>query len=275
MLYYRVVYLGLYTVFESNNGGEVLDFVRKRGVNMANEELFRYDKIQRFNETEIILYKYIISNVEKIPYMTIRELASETNFSTSTIIRFCNKIGCESYKDFKIKFSQYLSERIEIVPGFDLKQLLHYFQGTTTSAFEKKIQEGAKLIHDTEMVIFVGLGSSGALARYGARYFSNFGKFSIGLEDALYPLVETKYPKISVIALSVSGETSGIIETIRKFQTHDCKILSITNHPNSTLAHISDWNISYCLETQTINGGFNATSQVPVLFLIEALARRI
>ena len=242
---------------------------------MDNQELFRYDLIQKFNDTEIMLYKYMISNAEKIPYMTIRELAADVNVSTSTIIRLCNKIDCESYNDFKEQFSKYIKERTDITPGFDLQQLLHYFQGTTTCVFEKRIQEGAKLIQEAEMVIFIGLGSSGALARYGARYFSNFGKFSVGLEDALYPLIETTYPKTSVIALSVSGETTGVIDTIRKFQTHGCNILSITNNPNSTIAKISDWNISYCLDTQTVNGGFNATSQVPVLFLIEALARRI
>lgn len=150
---------------------------------MAQEELFRYDIIQRFNETEILLYKYLISNAAKVPYMTIREVAAEVKVSTSTILRFCNKIGCLSYNDFKEKFSKYVAERNVVTLGFDLEQLLHYFQGTTTCAFEERIQEGAELIRDAEMVVFVGLGSSGALARYGARYLSNFGKFSVGLED--------------------------------------------------------------------------------------------
>lgn len=242
---------------------------------MTNKELFRYDIIQKFNETEIMLYKYIIAHSDRIAYMTIRELASDINVSTSTILRFCNKIDCDSYNDFKEQFSGYIKKQSNITLGFDLKQLLHYFQGTTTCAFEEKIQEGARIIQDAEMIVFVGLGSSGALARYGARYFSNYGKFSVGLDDELYPFVEMTYPKLAVIALTVSGETPGVIDAIRKFQTHNCNILSITNDPNSTVAKISNWNISYCLDQQTVNGGFNATSQVPVLFLIEALARRI
>lgn len=249
--------------------------IGERGTGMPGGELFGYDIIQKFNETEIALYKYLMSNAEKIPYMTIRELASEIHLSTSSILRFCSKIGCASYNEFKEKFGRYQKEREAIEPGSDLRELLHYFQGTTTDAFEEKIQKGVRLIQDAEMLVFVGMGSSGALARYGARYFSNFGKFSVGLEDTLYPLTETPCPKLTVIALSVSGETAGVIETIRKFQTHDCKIVSITNNPNSTVAKISDWNISYCLEQQTVNDGFNATSQVPVLFLMEVLARRI
>lgn len=242
---------------------------------MLNQELFTYDTIQKFNETEMTLYKYIISNLEKIPYMTIRELAAAISVSTSTILRFCNKVECATYNNLKEGIEDYIKERTEVVLGNDLRELFHYFQGTTTCAFERKIQEGVQIIQEAEMIIFVGLGSSGALARYGARYFSNFGKFSVGLEDALYPLMETAYPQITVIVLSVSGETEGVIETIRKFQIHKCRILSITNQPNSTIARLSDWNISYCLNTQTVNGGFNATSQVPVIFLIEALAKRI
>lgn len=144
---------------------------------MSREELFKYDIIQKFNETEMMLYKYLISNTEKVPYMTIRELAADVNVSTSTVLRFCSKINCESYNDFKKKLHEYVTECNEIVPGFDLKQLLHYFQRTTTSAFEEKIQEGAKLIQDAEMIVFVGLGSSGALARYGARFFLTSGNF--------------------------------------------------------------------------------------------------
>ncbi len=46
--------------------------------------MFSYEEIQKFNETEILIYKFIISNIEKIPYMTIRELASDIHISTST-----------------------------------------------------------------------------------------------------------------------------------------------------------------------------------------------
>ena len=64
---------------------------------MLEDELFRYDKIQKFNETEIELYKYMISNAEKIPFMTIREIASDTKVSTSTILRFCSNFRGRKY----------------------------------------------------------------------------------------------------------------------------------------------------------------------------------
>lgn len=45
--------------------------------------MFNYEVIQRFNETEIHIYKYIQANWDKVPYMTIRELAGDLHVSTS------------------------------------------------------------------------------------------------------------------------------------------------------------------------------------------------
>ena len=237
--------------------------------------MFSYDNIQKFNVTEMLIYKYIIANYDKIPFMTIRELAGELNVSTSTVLRFCNKINCDNYSEFKDKVKDAVKEELNIIPKSDLQELLHYFQGTNTSAFESKISEGANIIRRANTVVFVGLGSSGTLARYGARYFSNLGKFSIGLEDPYYPVVDIAQQETALIVLSVTWETKEIINFIKEFQTGNSKILSITNQPNSTISKMSDWNISYFTNIQRVNGGYNATSQVPVLFLMEALARRI
>ncbi len=35
--------------------------------------MFSYEEIQKYNETDIRIYKYMISNIDKVQYMTIRE----------------------------------------------------------------------------------------------------------------------------------------------------------------------------------------------------------
>ena len=237
--------------------------------------MFSYDNIQKFNETEIKIYKFIVDNGEKIPYMTIRELADVIQVSTSTILRFCNKLDCDGYKEFKENLKKYVYQIQEMPPQSDLTEILHYFKKTNTNSFEHKIEQGADFIRKAETVIFIGSGSSGALAKYGARYFSNLGKFSIGIRRYLIIQLQRIWKTTVVIALSVSGETKGVINLINRFKISKCNILSITNQSNCTVSQISDWNISYNMNIHKINGGYNATTQVPVLFLIEALARRI
>lgn len=237
--------------------------------------MFSYDDIQKFNETEVRLYKYIVDNGDKIPYMTIRELADKTNMSTSSILRFCHKTNYDGYNEFKKGLTKYLFQIQERPPQNDLSELLHYFHRTNTNSFEQKLEQGTEFIRKAERVIFVGQGSSGTLARYGARFFSNLGKFSIGLEDPYYPITKDMLRNTVVIALSVTGETKEVVDLLNRFKISNCNILSITNQSNSTIAKISDWNISYNMDMLRTNGGYNATTQVPVLFLIETLARRL
>lgn len=237
--------------------------------------MFTYDTIQTFNSTEIQIYKFIVSNLGKVPYMTIRELANDLHMSTSTILRFCEKAGCEGYNEFKQKIKTDLKAAEIRPPMSDLTELQHYFTGVNTSAFETKISEASAVVKNCEMVIFVGIGSSGSLAKYGARFFSNLGKFSICLEDNHYPVFEKLSSNCVILVLSESGEGEDLIDMIAAFQQKGYYIMSITNRPDSTLARLSDWNISYNLNQIRVNGGFNATTQVPVLFMLEAISRRM
>lgn len=237
--------------------------------------MFSYDEIQKYNETEVMIYKYVISNIEKIPYTTIRELANEMHISTSTLLRFCSKNGYDGYSEFKkaVKAETYV---LKMQPPLeDLQELSLFFERTNSSAFERKISFPVETIKNSDYLIFIGNGSSGTLAKYGARLFSNMGKFSVGLEDTFYPIATYSYKNTVVIALSESGETKELIDMVRQFQQKKCVVLSITNAATSTLAKISDWSFTYNMKEHRVNGNYNATTQVPTLFVLEALARRI
>ncbi len=53
--------------------------------------MFSYEEIQKYKETDFHIYQYIVSNPDKIRYMTIRELAEEIHILTSSILHFCDK----------------------------------------------------------------------------------------------------------------------------------------------------------------------------------------
>ncbi len=239
------------------------------------EELFTYVNIQKLNELEIGVYKYILANKDKIQYMTIRELAEETHISTASVLRFCQKLDCMGYSEFQERLKLYLQQPMFKEPGDDLHEILHYFERTNTSAFETELEKAVGMIREAQKVIFVGIGSSGTLGNYAARYFSNMGKFSLSLEDPYYPVLNDMTEDTIVIALSVSGETELLIDLLNRFQKHQCKLLSITSTSTSTIAKMSDWNIAYHIEQKVREPMYNVTTQVPVIFIIEALARRL
>ena len=97
--------------------------------------MFSYDNIQKFNETEIKINKFIVDNGEKVPYIATRELADAIQVSTSTILRFCNQLNCDGYKEFKENLKKYVYRIQQISPQSNLNELLHYFKETNINFF--------------------------------------------------------------------------------------------------------------------------------------------
>lgn len=70
--------------------------------------MFSSEVISSFNELESALYRYIMENSEKVVYMRIRDLADAAHISTSSVLRFCRKVNCEGFSEFKVKLKMYL-----------------------------------------------------------------------------------------------------------------------------------------------------------------------
>jgi DNA-binding MurR/RpiR family transcriptional regulator len=236
--------------------------------------MFSYDVIASFNELETSLYNYITQNIEKVAYMRIRELADETHVSTATILRFCRKVDCEGFSEFKVKLKLHLKEEKKNNIKSPLRSVEEFFERTLKGNLEEEIREAARAVTHADNVIFTGIGSSGILAEYGARHFSSLGKFSMYIKDPHYPIHSSFMVNSVTIALSVSGENNYTITHLNKLKQEGSKIISITNTKSSTIAKISDINIPYYVTEEFIEES-NITTQVPVIYILELMAREI
>ncbi|WP_226036829.1 MurR/RpiR family transcriptional regulator [Aquibacillus saliphilus] len=236
--------------------------------------MFTSEQIASFNELETQLYNYISENREKVAYMRIRELADKTHVSTATILRFCRKINCEGFSEFKVKLKLDIEQNETTVVKSGQHVLTEFFERSLTGSIDEKIQQAATIITKAETVIFIGIGSSGILAEYGARYFSSLGKFSMYIKDPLFPIRTHMLKSSATIALSVSGESNYSINHINQLKQEGSNIISITNSKHSTIATISNVNIPYYV-TQERYQNSDITTQVPVVYILETLAREI
>ncbi|MBB2482991.1 MurR/RpiR family transcriptional regulator [Bacillus sp. APMAM] len=236
--------------------------------------MFSSEVISSFNELETSIYRYICQNSDKVAYMRIRELADETHVSTATILRFCKKINCEGFSEFKIKLKMHLGENKKQIIKSAQHSLVEFFERTLKGDINEKIKDAAIQVAKADNVIFIGIGSSGILAEYGARYFSSLGKFSMYIKDPLFPIQSKLMFNSVTIALSVSGENSFTVTHLNQLKQKGSKIISITNNKLSTIAKISDINIPYFV-TEEFNEEANITTQVPVVYILESMGREI
>lgn len=237
--------------------------------------MFTHKAIAELNVLELLVYNYVSRNKNQVMYMTIRQLAEAAGVSTTTVLRFCRKMGCNGYTEFRIRFKLYLQQAEAPSANSGAGEIISFFKSVNNDEFNQLIDQAVQHISTAEHIVFVGISTSGALGKYGARYFSNVGKFSTHIDDPYYPVNSDMYKNAVAIVLSVSGETEEILRLASQFSLHHCKIISITNNETSSLARLADFNLSYHVPQYLIAGQHNITSQIPVIHIIESVGKRL
>lgn len=225
------------------------------------------------SETDRAIYHYMSSEIDKIPYMRVREIANESHTSASSVMRFIRKIGYESFSEFRTQFK---------APQVESSQLMSGRSSLSEENFPKnieaKIWQIAEKITDCENIIFFGIGASGSICEYAARRFATIGFNSYPLTDSTYPIF-AKLRNTSdnmLIALSITGTTVEIVEVVNGFRNQpDCTTVAITSDVNSTLAKMTDFVLDYHIDIYRLNKYEDLTSQIPCLFLIETLTKAV
>ena len=102
--------------------------------------MFSYEVIQSLNSLELTLYEYIMTNSKKVIYMRIRELADEAHVSTTTIFRFCKKLNCEGFSEFKLKFKMYIEENNIKKVSDDTSEIINFLKNIENSDLDKRLE---------------------------------------------------------------------------------------------------------------------------------------
>lgn len=237
--------------------------------------LFTYKQIANLNETETFIYRYVMKHIDSVIDMSVRDLAEHTHVSTATVVRFCQKLDCDGFVEFKTKLKLF-NEGITL-PEVDneIDVLLDFFNYARSDDFKKQIEQFVQYIKEAKSICFLGIGTSGTLGKYGARYFSNIGYYAQSIDDPYYPPPVNGDENSLLIALTESGETREVIDQLKIYQSQHTKIVVITNKPGSTIDQMADLGIYYYVKDIILPQTYNISSQVPVLYIIERTTREL
>jgi len=157
-------------------------------------------------------------------------------------------------------------------PHFMIKEIEEQ-QRTIPAALnqdETTIKGAVQLIKQTPHLVLVGCGTSYNTCSAASTHFTSAGKHTtcvIGSEFASVLPVLTR--ETLVLAVSQSGETADVLDSVKAAQKKGCTVIALTNVPSSTLARTSALTIplgtgpELCvLATKT------ATAQLAVLTLL-------
>ena len=245
--------------------------------------MFTVEQIKSLNELEMAVYQYVMQHQTAVSYMRIRELAAEAHVSTTTVLRFCKKLGCDGYAEFKLRMKEYAGQQGGITVPEDLYELKAFLERAESDSIQQRLDQAAAMIAKADRVLCVGICNSGYVAQYAARYFTSFGKFCLSVTDPYYPMKQFDSSLTTVgIVFSVSGEAERAVHFAKDLKQHHCSIVSITNTEQSTVAQLSDVCIPYYITLRRkqehpdrSEEAIDFSSQVPAVVLAETLAKRV
>ncbi len=107
--------------------------------------LFTHTAIASMNNLEMMVYNFVIKNRDAVMYMTIRELAEAAGVSTTTVLRFCRKLGCDGYSEFRIRFKLCLSQEEPQQANFGASEIISFFKSVNNQEFDQLLDQGQRM----------------------------------------------------------------------------------------------------------------------------------
>ena len=114
-------------------------------------ELFKYEQISSFNKGEFRVYNYVSTHRKEAAEMNIRELSAAAGVSTTTVLRFCSKVECDGYTEFKYRLKKSLEEddRGEVKNLLSPEPVLQFIQKSMKSS---RLEPSSRLVARKEPV---------------------------------------------------------------------------------------------------------------------------
>ncbi len=234
-------------------------------IDMLNFQERVKNKENKLTELEEDLVDYILKNKEEISQTKIVILSQKFYTVPNTITRFCKKLGYDNFSEFKLNLKQELltpeitnPHREIILKNFDLIDK------------ERELRV-VQLMHRAKSVNFYALDQTGLLTKmYVKSLFALDDKFQFfEYQQEMKKKILNSSNELFFF-VSLSGETSSVLELAEMAKVRHHKIISLTTLKENPLVQISDIPL-YCLTKKEEVNGYDTTDKTPLLLILQSL----
>lgn len=220
-----------------------------------NKEQFM--DMEHFSNTEKGIHAFVLSHVEEIQKLSIRELAKETFTTTTTIMRYCKKIGYSGFEEFKINIQHDIKqlpyEDFQIDQAENIVHVLNKMKMLYDNVVEQTLQQMsiAQLeriltkLDQVRYVDFIVYDANIAFAEYASHYFYLIGKvcnIHSSIDEQLLFSMNLHPEDHLVIIISRSGSSERMFKVVKELKKKKAYMVLFTQSSETPLS-------GYCSET--------------------------
>ena len=235
-----------------------------------------HQQYSTLSSKEQSIANYILRYGQSLQNMNISVLAEKAGVSPGTVTRFCRKVACASFVELKLRLNRELS-RDTGSNSFDVPNEVYNFYKSVIECSNNMINrellaELVREIRNQPLLHIYGVGNSGLSANELMLRLSRMGLAAQAITDSHMMMINSSLMSSGnlIIAISVSGETTDIVNAVRVAHNNGCRIISLCSSPNSSLALLSDLFIPIANSNLICADGF-MNSQFSVLYVIDLI----
>lgn len=210
---------------------------------MKLEQLLN-ERYGQFSGVDRQLANYIVTHQQESRAANCEQLAQACNVSRATLLRFCRKLGLDSFSELKYLLKVNESEAPSSPSGLDLQfETCHQM---IDEIARRDYREICGLLYRASTIYIYGTGNAQkSEAEEFKRMFLSVGKCVVDLFDMgeISFAKEEFQPDDLFVIISLSGETTAGIEILREIGMTPVQALSITRWDNNTIARSCRYNL--------------------------------
>lgn len=207
-------------------------------------QLMQSDTV-RLSKSDKKLSAIILTDPSAVIHQSIARLAANAEVSEPTVNRFCHKLGCDGYPDFKLRLAQEISSNGQLfvenlTQGDDssmvIQKIMSSIQGSIQSLANSispdALDRAAEAIASCKTVNFFGMGASSSVALDAQHKFFRFGMPVSAHTDFINQrmMCSMLHPDDVAVFISYTGRTDAMIVNAEIARERGATLIGVTSN---------------------------------------------
>ncbi len=238
----------------------------------TNETLF-----DSLSETEKSIIDYINKNEEKIPYLSITNIAEKTFCSPATVSRTIQKCGFQGISELRFKVSQRKLEKAKDASPYQVNEILAKTYRECTQTIDNfhitSILQAIEYIKNAPKIYIYARGFTALVAEEFQMYLQLLGYDAIIVKDVMWMKHTDKIitHKDVVFILSIRSSTPELTDAARMAKAIGAKVIVCCCKTPTELESYADITIHGYSELIMNTKGQNVYSRVPLSIITRTI----
>ncbi|MFZ4213488.1 MurR/RpiR family transcriptional regulator, partial [Pantoea endophytica] len=221
---------------------------------------------------------FILTDPQKVLYLTITELARETDTSEASVTRLCRHLGCKGYTEFKMALALDVqhNQPAAVASGDSIDMLVEEtvqaLRDTGKFINREVLQNAVEALHQAKTIQIYGVAASAITGEYLHYRLLRLGKSAQLFGDMHRAAMNASTLREGdlVIAISASGSTKDVMHVVKLAKKQNARVLMLSNTLRSPMGSLADM----LLVAARPEGPFNAgalSGKVGAMMLVQVL----